>query len=93
MHRVIAGCLVFTTCLAACGPGIQSTPAAPPSSVANGDVNGDGVVDYKDMLLAQRIALGMVTPSADQLTRGDMRTDGLINVSDYLLIQKMVLGL
>lgn len=58
-----------------------------------GDINGDGVVNHVDALLAQRIALGMITATPEQITRGDIHPDGKIDASDYLLIQKMGLGL
>ena len=58
-----------------------------------GDVNGDSVVDYKDAILAQRIALGLVAATPDQLMRGDIHADGKIDISDYLMIQKLGLGL
>ena len=58
-----------------------------------GDINDDGLVSHIDVLLAQRIALGMITATSGQVTRGDIHPDGKIDASDYLLIQKMVLGL
>lgn len=61
--------------------------------VLMGDVNGDGVVDHKDVILAQQIALGMITATPNQLVRGDIHADGTIDISDYLLIQKLGLEL
>lgn len=58
-----------------------------------GDINGDGVVNHVDMLLAQRITLGMIAATSEQVSRGDIYPDGKIDASDYLLIQKMGLGL
>lgn len=83
-------------------PGRTSAPfietVTPPH---DGDVNGDGVVNVADVLLAQRIALGMVTPTADQLAHGDVAPlmngapapDGKIDTADVLVIERKALGL
>ncbi len=64
---------------------------------ANGDVNGDGVVDAGDVVLAQRIAMGIVTPTSTQLCRGDVAPagapDGVINAADVVVIQRKAMGL
>jgi hypothetical protein len=63
----------------------------------DGDLNGDGVVDAADVLLAERIALGLVAPTANQLAHGDVSPpsapDGVIDVRDFLRIQQKALGL
>lgn len=65
--------------------------------VANGDINNDGVVDAADVMLAQRISLGLITPTADQIAHGDLAPsgapDGVINGADVLVIQRKALGL
>ena len=60
---------------------------------ADGDINGDSIVDHSDALLAQRFALGLSQPSSEQLARGDLYTDGQIDISDHLLIQRLALGI
>ncbi|MEE9493011.1 MAG: DUF6259 domain-containing protein, partial [Gammaproteobacteria bacterium] len=68
---------------------------------ANGDVNDDGVVNAADILLAQQVVLGMLTPSATHLVRGDVAPsvngvptpDGVLGLADSLLITRKVLGL
>jgi pseudomonalisin len=62
----------------------------------DGDINGDGVVDTADVLLAQQIALGLVTPTVSQLAHGDVAPsggDGVVDAGDFALIQAKVLGL
>ncbi|MHB8535748.1 MAG: protease pro-enzyme activation domain-containing protein [Sulfuricaulis sp.] len=62
----------------------------------DGDINGDGVVDAADVLLAQRIALGLITPTVSQLAHGDVAPgggDGVIDADDVSLIQGRALGL
>jgi hypothetical protein len=69
--------------------------------IANGDVNGDGQVDVKDLLLAMRILTGQYTPSQEEQSRWDIAPlvngvpapDGQNNLGDYLILQRKVLGL
>lgn len=96
MRRVIAAGVGTLVLLTGCGRHVQDTPLSAVSGntvISGGDINGDGNVDYKDILLAQQISLGRVTASADQVARGDTNADGRIDISDYLLIQRKVLGL
>lgn len=66
-----------------------------------GDLNDDGVVNNADALLAERIALGLITPTPFQQAAGDVAPlvngvpspDGVINFQDVLLIQRKALGL
>lgn len=95
----IAGVLAVLPWFAGCGADVASpkvvaaAPVIAPVSINNGDVNGDGSVDYKDILLAQRILLGKTVATIDQTNRGDLYADGNFDVSDFLLIQKKVMGL
>jgi len=65
---------------------------------SNGDINGDSVVDVADILLGQRILLGLVTPTSAQIQRGDVAPliggtpapDGLFGVGDLMIIQRKV---
>lgn len=65
--------------------------------IANGDLNGDGVVDAGDVVLAQRIAMGIVTATPAQLCRGDVSPagapNGVINAADVVVIQRKAMGL
>ena len=71
------------------------------ASFTSGDINGDGKVDVADVLLATRIALGLLTPTPEQLLRGDIAPvtagipapDGEIGVPDLIVIQRIALGL
>ncbi|MGB5396097.1 MAG: S8 family serine peptidase [Gammaproteobacteria bacterium] len=66
---------------------------------ASGDLNGDGDVDVRDLLLMQQIVLGIVVADPEQLIRGDIAPlsaglaspDGLLNAADYLILQRVVL--
>lgn len=68
---------------------------------ADGDLNNDGIVNIQDILLGQQILSGMVSLTADYLSRGDVAPmssgvpspDGVFNVADLLTIQRKALGL
>lgn len=70
-------------------------------TVASGDINGDGVVNVADVLLAQQIIMGQLTPTAPQLQRGDVAPliggvpapDGVFNLGDVMVIQRKAAGL
>jgi hypothetical protein len=63
-------------------------------------LNGDGVVNVADVLLAERILLGRLTPTQVQLIHGDVAPlvggvpapDGQFNLGDVLVIQRKALG-
>ncbi|MFT4614312.1 MAG: hypothetical protein ACI9NT_001457 [Bacteroidia bacterium] len=62
-----------------------------------GDMNGDNLLNILDIALAQRVALGLQSATADQLTpgHGDVNDipDGIIDLRDVVTIQRIVLGL
>jgi hypothetical protein len=68
-----------------------------PPSLADGDINGDGVVDVADFRLAERFALGSATPSPYQAQHADVfpigAPDGVIDIRDAILIRSRALGL
>jgi hypothetical protein len=63
---------------------------------ANGDINGDGLLNIGDLVLALRHVLGLTTLNAAQINRGDLYPaaagDGLFNLSDLLLLQQQILS-
>ena len=74
---------------------LEVIPVAP--LVAKGDLNGDGVVDVADVLLAEQMALGLITPTATQLLQADVAPkgapDGIIDAADVARIKRKALGL
>ena len=65
--------------------------------IADGDLNNDGSVDSADVLLAQRILLGLSVPVWVDPDRGNVAPRGapdtVFNLGDVLVIQQMALGL
>jgi len=57
-----------------------------------GDLNGDGVVDMPDAILAQQIADGELEPTELQMHAGDINGDGIIDSADVTLILRIILG-
>ncbi len=69
-----------------------------PESIVPGDVDGDGVVNLADALLAERIYLGLLTnPTSDQVLGADIYPlgsgDGVVDIRDVLLIKRKAMGL
>lgn len=68
---------------------------------ADGDINNDGSVNVVDLMLATQIALGLKTPTADEMLHGDVAPliaglptpDDNINAADLVVIQQKVFGL
>ena len=58
-----------------------------------GDVNSDGLIDVRDVVLLSRYILGLEDLSAEQLTAADINGDGLIDVRDVALLSRHILGL
>ncbi len=73
------------------------TVAATPTGIADGDLNGDGWVGNSDIILAEQIALGSLTPTPTQLSHGDVAPagapNGVINQDDRVRIRNKAAAL
>lgn len=75
---------------------LSVAPIPPP----DGDLNADNQVNAGDVLIASRIALGLMTASIEQMDHGDVAPllngsptpDGTIDVADVLVIQRKAIG-
>ena len=82
-----------TAALAMAVTGARGARVVQGPAAADGDLNGDGIVDAADVALAERIALRRMAPTIDQLARGDVTGDGVIDVADVARLRRMALGL
>ena len=60
--------------------------------VVLGDVNGDGVVTLKDVLISRKYVAGVSALTEEELSRGDLNGDGVVTLKDVLIMRKMVAG-
>ena len=68
---------------------------------ADGDLNGDGSVDIRDLLKAMQILNGHYIPSQEEQHRWDVaplvngmpEANGQNNLGDYLVLERRVLGI
>ena len=60
------------------------------ASVADADIVTDGQLNAGDFLVATRIALGLKTPTTEELAHGDMNGDGEITLPDIILILQII---
>ena len=58
-----------------------------------GDINGDGSVDMKDVLLLRRSIAGLVTLTAAETTCADVNRDKSVDMKDVLLLRRVIAGL
>jgi hypothetical protein len=71
------------------------------AAVHTGDINGDGVVDVADALLALKSSVHLVQLSSSEIFRGDLAPlvnnvavgDGKIDIEDAILILRKAVGL
>jgi hypothetical protein len=79
--------------------GIQE-PLLMYTSLADGDLNEDGSVDVRDILLGQRFLLGQQMLTTTQREHGDVapllngvpQSDGVFSVADLMIIMRIALG-
>lgn len=57
-----------------------------------GDINGDGALDIKDLLLYKKVILNKSSLSSAYLTAGDLDGDGSITIKELLKMKKQILG-
>ena len=80
---------------------VVSLASPQPGGIHTGDINGDGVVDIVDALLALKTGLGLVQLSSAAVFRGDVSPlvrsvpvgDGQIDIEDTVLILRKAVGL
>ena len=58
-----------------------------------GDINGDGMVDVKDVYMARLIAAKIYEPTKAEIILGDVDGDGRITAIDANFIRKFAIGM
>ncbi len=75
------------------GWGIIDVMAAINLSLLTGDVDGNGLVNIVDIVLAVNYLVGSQTPDAYQSFQSDINEDGILDITDIVLMVNIVLGL
>ena len=57
-----------------------------------GDVNGDGLVTLKDILILRKVVAGVATLPDSYLANADVNRDGYITLKDILILRRVVAG-
>ena len=76
---------VFETIHAVVNPGTVT-------SVLAGDVNGDGIIEYDDVMLAYKAFLGEVALTTEQMAALDRNGNGRVEESEYQTIYQSYTG-
>lgn len=75
------------------GWGIIDVMAAIELSLLPGDVDGNGLVNIVDIVLAVNYLIGSQMPDAYQTFQADVNEDGSLDITDIVLMVNIVLGL
>ena len=62
------------------------------SGQVKGDVNGNGVLDSRDVAMIKRAVLGTLTLSDEQRAAADVNGDGKLTAADYAMTKRAFLG-
>ena len=58
-----------------------------------GDVNNDGTINVRDIILIKRHIVGMETLTGDAFKAADVNEDGVVNVRDLVILKRYMVGL
>ena len=62
------------------------------TSVLVGDVNGDGIIEYNDVMMAYKAFLGETELTAEQLASVDTNGNGTVEEAEYQAIYQIYIG-
>ncbi len=68
-------------------------PENEPVEIITGDMDGDGVVNARDVNIIKRIVCGVTTAKKDQLIAGDVNGDGALNGIDANILTRYCAGI
>lgn len=66
--------------------------ALPEPVKAYGDINSDGILDVRDIIVFQKWFTGTLEPAEEQKDTMDINEDGKLNIVDFCLIKEKVLS-
>lgn len=89
MKKFLVCFFVITIFCSFCAVSISAAPDSPVVT-ANGDVNGDGYLDIKDVTLCQKYLAHMVGEEDINLDNFDFNGDEIKDVADATAIQKYI---
>lgn len=70
----------------------QTIPVPDPSIINAGDINGDGIINVLDAVLALQHVLLLIELDEEILEKTDLNGDGIINIIDVTLIMQYAIG-
>ena len=76
---------IFEAISAAVNPGSVTT-------VRNGDISGDGIIEYNDVMLAYKAFLGETELTAAQMAAVDSNGNGIVEEAEYQAIYQIYIG-
>ena len=76
---------IFEAIRAAVNPGSVST-------VLKGDISGDGIIEYNDVMLAYKAFLGETELTAAQMAAVDSNGNGIVEEAEYQAIYQIYIG-
>ena len=89
LKTLIAGISALTMCISVMPLSVNATSI----TYIRGDVNGDGTLNTKDLLLAKKYLNGTGSLSKEALIRMDVINDYVLDNSDTSKLQRVLLGL
>ena len=84
MKRIVIAILIA---LCAMSTLMVLRPIHSAKAIVSGDINGDGVVDINDAILASH-AFGSATGDLTYNPAADLNSDGFVNILDMLILAK-----
>lgn len=69
------------------------TEPKPDPPLVLGDINGDGLIDVRDVTLTMQFALKVKDPGEEQIKIADINRDGIVDIRDVVLLMQYTLGL
>jgi len=73
------------------GLAVSTTPAG--RTYNKGDVNNDGTINVRDIILIKRHIVGMEILEGDEFKAADVNEDGVVNIRDLVVLKRYMVGL